>query len=59
MTISWKGALKLTDGKGKQVTIDSAPRDGTNPDLSKVGLSFGVVKALFSGDPPHWSSDGH
>lgn len=59
MTISWKGTLTLTDGGGKKVTIDSAPRNGMNSDLAMVGRTFGVVKALFAGDPPHWSSDGH
>ncbi|MFM0125911.1 hypothetical protein P0D73_45030 [Paraburkholderia sp. RL18-101-BIB-B] len=59
MTILWKGTLTLTDGDGKKVTINSAPRNGMNSDLRKVGRTFGVIKALFAGDPPHWSSDGH
>ncbi|MDR5760979.1 hypothetical protein [Caballeronia sp. LZ035] len=59
MTIYWAGTLTLVDGDGTRVTIDSGPRDGTNRKLVKVGKTFGVVKAMFAGDPPHWSSDGH
>lgn len=59
MTISWKDALSLKDGNGKSVTIVSKPRNGTNPELVKVGATFGVVKAKFGRDDPHWSTDGH
>jgi len=59
MTISWADTLTLKDGDGKQVKINSTPRSGMNTDLIKVGKTFGVVKALFAGDPPHWSTDGH
>ncbi|BBQ00666.1 hypothetical protein BSFA1_57940 [Burkholderia sp. SFA1] len=59
MTISWKDALVLKDGNGQSVTITSAPRDGTNLELVKVGAAFGVIKAKFGHDDPHWSTDGH
>jgi hypothetical protein len=37
--------------------IASGPRDGSNPELIKVGATFGVMKLV--SDPPHWSDDGH
>ena len=38
--------------------LDSLPRDGTNVDLAGIGRSYGVIKAAFGTDPPHWSSTG-
>lgn len=59
MTISWSGTLSLKDKSGSIVKITTSPRSGENTDLAKVGMSFGVIKASFPGDPPHWSNDGH
>ncbi|MBS0471648.1 MAG: peptidoglycan-binding domain-containing protein [Proteobacteria bacterium] len=57
MTISWTGTLAITDFNAAQHTITTDPRDGSNPELIKVGKTFGVIKLL--SDPPHWSDDGH
>ncbi|MNK29810.1 hypothetical protein D3C87_482120 [compost metagenome] len=59
MTIRWKGELTVKNAHDKAVTITSSPRNGMNPDLVRVGESYGVIKAAFSDDPPHWSNDGH
>ena len=41
------------------VEIASGPRDGMNPELAKVGASYGVIK-FYGGavDRPHWSTNG-
>lgn len=58
MTVTWSAAdLTIAPPKGTPVSIKSKPRDGGNPELHKVGKSFGVIKLV--SDPPHWSSDGH
>jgi hypothetical protein len=58
MDIGWSGkVLTITDGAGKPVMIETNPKDGGNPDLHRVGASYGVIKLV--SDPPHWSSDGH
>ena len=58
MDISWITAeLKIKDGAGKDVTIKSGAKDGSNSELHKVGKSYNVIKLV--SDPPHWSSDGH
>lgn len=57
MTISWSGALNIRDFNGQMHSIASGPRDGSNPELIKVGATFGVMKLV--SDPPHWSDDGH
>jgi hypothetical protein len=58
MDISWSTSeLKIKDGAGKDVTIKTGAKDGSNPELHKVGKSYGVVKLV--SDPPHWSNDGH
>jgi hypothetical protein len=57
MTIAWQGDLSIMDGHGQRVKISSAPRTGDNPDLHKVGASYGLIKLV--SDPPHWSDDGH
>jgi hypothetical protein len=59
MTIGWSGTLAIADQGGNLRSIGSAPRDGMNPELALCGRSYGVVKAAFAGDPPHWSEDGH
>lgn len=58
MTISWRGTLTLKNKSGNDVVVSTTPRTGENTELVGVGKSFGVVKATFTGDPPHWSSDG-
>lgn len=57
MTISWNGTLSIRDFDGNMHNIASIPCGGTNPELARVGASFGVVK--LATDPPHWSQDGH
>ncbi len=59
MTISWSGTLSIEQVDGTTISIATTPRTGENADLIGVGAGYGVVKATFSGDPPHWSSDGH
>lgn len=58
MTISWRETLTLKNKSGNDVVVSTTPRTGENTELVGVGKSFGVVKATFTGDPPHWSSDG-
>ncbi|WP_205586995.1 hypothetical protein [Rhizobium sp. CCGE531] len=58
MTISWSGTLTIVDKSGTSVSITTTPRTGMNTDLAVVGATYGVIKATFSGDPPHWSDDG-
>jgi hypothetical protein len=58
MTISWAKDLKIKDAKDSETIIATTPRSGENSELQKAGKSFGVIKATFSGDPPHWSDDG-
>jgi len=59
MTISWTGNLTIKNKDGSSVTIATTPRTGENAKLVAVGATYGVVKATFAGDPPHWSDDGH
>jgi hypothetical protein len=56
MTIAWQGRLSVRDYDGIVHYVLTEPRDGTNPELAKIGATFGVVK--LSTDPPHWSDDG-
>ena len=56
MTISWTGQLAIKRRDGTTITIPSGPRNGSNPQLRKVGKSYGVTK--HPTDPPHWSTDG-
>jgi len=56
MTIGWDGRLSIRDFDGSPHYILTEPRDGTNPELIKVGASFGVIK--LATDRPHWSDDG-
>ncbi|MDG2535401.1 hypothetical protein P6144_17200 [Sphingomonas sp. HITSZ_GF] len=55
MTIAWTGTLRIKDKQGKLREL-GAPRSGDNPDLHKLGATYGVVKLI--SDPPHWSDDG-
>jgi hypothetical protein len=59
MTISWSGTLTISKKDGTSVAITGTPRNGENTDLQSVGKGYGVIKATFAGDPPHWSDDGH
>lgn len=56
MTIAWQGNLRIVDGTGKVVIINTEPRNGTNAELRKVGATYGVIKLVV--DPPHWSDEG-
>jgi len=57
MTIAWSERLSVRDFDGNPHYILTAPHDGSNPDLIKVGASYGVRKLI--SDRPHWSDDGH
>lgn len=57
MTVGWTGTLAIRDFDAKLHRIASAPKNGSNPELIKVGRTFGVIKLV--SDPPHWSDDGH
>jgi hypothetical protein len=60
MLISWHSQLSVIDAHGHIVQIDSAPRDGTNAELIRVGASYGVIHLInVHHDPPHWSINGH
>jgi len=56
MSIVWDGRLSLRDFDGNSHYILTDPHDGTNPELVKIGASFGVIK--LATDRPHWSDDG-
>ena len=57
MTIGWSGTLNIRDFNGQSHAIADGPRNGSHPDLIRVGASYGVIKLV--SDPPHWSDDGH
>lgn len=59
MTIAWSGDLSIKDANGVARKINTEPRDGMNIDLHRCGATYGVMKAVFAGDWPHWSDDGH
>jgi hypothetical protein len=59
MTVSWTGTLTIKKADGNSTSISTTPRTGENTDLIGVGAGYGVIKAVFAGDPPHWSDDGH
>jgi hypothetical protein len=59
MDISWNGTLTITPKGGAPRSISSTPHTGENKELHAIGASYGVIKAVFDGDPPHWSDDGH
>ncbi len=58
MAIRWVGKLRMRDVDGSERIIASVPRTGMNSDLHACAATYGVVKAAFAGDPPHWSDDG-
>lgn len=58
MEISWSSPqLKIANGSGTVITIQTGAKNGSNAGLHKIGASYGVIKLVK--DPPHWSSDGH
>ena len=59
MTIGWNGELRIPDADGSVRTIIDGPRNGTHPQLVACGATYGVIKARFANDPPHWSDNGH
>jgi hypothetical protein len=59
MDISWTNSLPIRGPNDSVTTISSQPRSGMNADLIQVGTEYGVIKAQFANDPPHWSDDGH
>lgn len=59
MDISWIGSLPIGNADGTSNEISTEPRSGMNEELIAVGQGYGVIKAQFDGDPPHWSEDGH
>jgi hypothetical protein len=60
MTLSWDDDISVNNAHGKPISISSTPRSGINPDLIKVGASYGVHHLLaVHKDPPHWSVNGH
>lgn len=59
MDIRWNGDLTIRPRNGAPRTITTTPRDGMNEILATVGATYGVIKAAFANDPPHWSNDGH
>jgi hypothetical protein len=58
MNISWDGSLNVDGPNGGVTEIASEPRTGMNSDLIQVAATYGVIKAHFANDPPHWSDDG-
>lgn len=59
VSISWNGTLTVKDGADQDVVINSLPRDNMNPELWKVGASYGVMRYHRPAkDKPHWSLDG-
>jgi hypothetical protein len=59
MDISWTGSLSIRNPDDTVTQISTEPRSGMNAELIQVGKDYGVIKAQFAGDPPHWSEDGH
>ena len=58
MNIWWDGPLSIRGPKGDKTTISTEPCTGMNAELAQVGAQYGVIKARFANDPPHWSDDG-
>lgn len=57
MTISWKGALVLSQPAPLLARIESLPRSGQNREFQELSATtFGVYK--LKSDPPHWSYNG-
>ena len=59
MAIFWGQTLLIQNSYGVTVEIATTPRTGVNPQLARVGESYGVIKYNRSGrDDPHWSDNG-
>jgi len=59
MDIAWEGTLSIRRPDGSATHIATEPRSGMNTQLIAVGATYGVIKARFARDLPHWSDDGH
>ena len=60
MSITWSGDLNIKNYDGTPIKITKAPRNSTNPDLIKIGKTYGVIHFLTpENDVNHWSTDGH
>ncbi|MFC5527977.1 hypothetical protein [Cohnella yongneupensis] len=61
MNTTWTTkTITIKDANGKDVKISSGKKDGTNPELIKVGATYGVIHySPVSKDKVHWSTDGH
>ncbi|QYK43023.1 MAG: D-alanyl-D-alanine carboxypeptidase family protein [Paracoccaceae bacterium] len=60
MNISWTGTLKIKDGEGNDVEIDTTPTDETNTDLQALGATYGCKNgAKTLSEPWHWSPTGN
>ena len=59
MSVTWRGALEISDAAGNTIKIETEPKTGMNAKLHEVGKSYGVIK-FWQGakDKPHWSTDG-
>ncbi|RDU59883.1 hypothetical protein CQA53_11180, partial [Helicobacter didelphidarum] len=58
ITITWQSSFTIKDKTGEIHTIDTPRNGATNPDLRKVGKTYGVKRTLEK-DPPHWSLEGN
>jgi hypothetical protein len=59
MNIQWGGTLSIANANADVVVIESLPRSGLNPQLHRVGATYGVIKYNRRGrDDPHWSDNG-
>jgi hypothetical protein len=56
MAVRWTGWLTVTDARGQRQRLDDRRGLDLNPELWRVGSSYGVHKLRT--DKPHWSSDG-
>jgi hypothetical protein len=61
MTTTWTGqSITIRDAHGHDITINTAPHNGTNSQLIAVGATYGVIHLEPAGnDPNHWSVNGH
>jgi len=57
MTIGWTGTIEVMDKAGKKHPVGTPRTGDANPELHKIGATYGVLKLL--SDPPHWSDNGH
>jgi hypothetical protein len=70
MNTTWtQPSITIVNGSGKDISINTTPRDGLNEKLMAVGLTYDVhhfcyppgtcATAVPSDDPIHWSNNGH